>query len=390
MDVREWLARELLVAGPVRVRGSDALLAAAVVVVGLVEVATGLPWQVTYGSPLLFGALVVALGVALLGRSSVPVTSALLVQLALPLWVMVAMPSWFAYQLGAYLVSVLALGAHAPLRRAVPAMTAIVGTWCVAAWLTGRPADGPASVMLPLFAFAMGLVLGRRAEDRDRARMALVQAEAERDLRVRAAVSAERLLVARDLHDAVAHQVTVMVMHAGAVRRLLGPAQSSQREALSDVEEVGREAVGDMHRIVSALRDGQDPAPLPADLSRLAELVAQARRIGAEIVLDAGDLEVSDLPLAVSSAAYRIVQESLTNVLRHAPGAPAAVRLCLEAAGLRIDVADDGGAAATVSGHVGGFGIQGMRERAALLGGALDAGPRGDGAGWRVSAWLPA
>jgi signal transduction histidine kinase len=180
-----------------------------------------------------------------------------------------------------------------------------------------------------------------------------------------------------------------MVMTAGAVRRLLDPAQTSQREALTDVEGVGREAVGEMHRIVSALRDGQEPAP--ADLRRVSELIGQARRTGARISIDAEGLDVEDLPLAVSGAAYRIVQESLTNVLRHAPGAPAAVRLRLEAAGLRIDVADDGAAGDQQSpARTGGFGIQGMRERAALLGGALDAGPRGDGAGWRVSAWLPA
>lgn len=116
---------------------------------------------------------------------------------------MVAMPNWFAYQLGAYLVSVLALGAHAPIRRAVPAMAVIVGAWCVAAWLTGRPADGPASAMLPLFAFATGLVRPRRAEDRDRARAPLEQAEAKRDLRVRATVKTHvaRLLVKLGVRD---------------------------------------------------------------------------------------------------------------------------------------------------------------------------------------------
>jgi signal transduction histidine kinase len=204
---------------------------------------------------------------------------------------------------------------------------------------------------------------------------------------VRAAVSAERTRIARELHDVVAHAISVMGIQAGAARRTLAPGQDAQREALLDVERLGREALDEMQRMLGVLRtdeDEQGVGPLP-DLTHVPALAEEARAAGLEIGLEmAGGRE--RLPPGLELTAYRIVQEALTNIRKHARADTAHVTVARCGGHLEITVADDGDG---VTGEPEpGNGLIGMRERVALHGGHLSAGP-GDEHGFIVRARLP-
>jgi signal transduction histidine kinase len=237
-----------------------------------------------------------------------------------------------------------------------------------------------------LLAWAAGRLLhgheaGRAAAERDRL---LAEEQA------RTAVADERARIARELHDAVAHSVSVMVLQAGGVRRLLGddPTREREREALAGVEATGRQAVVELHRMLGILRrrdDGAELAPQPS-LARVGALVEQVREAGLDAKLRI-DGEPTSLAPGLDMSAYRIVQEALTNALRYAPGARVDVSVHY-GRDLRLEVRDDGPGHAPSTGS--GQGLVGMRERVALFGGELEAGPVEDGSGFRVRARLPA
>jgi signal transduction histidine kinase len=204
-----------------------------------------------------------------------------------------------------------------------------------------------------------------------------------------AAVAAERARIARELHDVIGHSISVMGVQAGAVRRRLGAGQEREREALEAVERVGRDAVAEMQRLLGFLRDdGGDSArgALPT-LQRVGELVAQLRRAGLDVDLRL-EGDVDDLPPGRALAAFRVVQEALTNVLKHAAGAHVRVTVRRSVCELEIEVIDDGGPSAGDPRASGGYGLVAMRERVAMYGGTLDARPRPEG-GFAVSARLP-
>jgi signal transduction histidine kinase len=182
----------------------------------------------------------------------------------------------------------------------------------------------------------------------------------------------------------------VMGVQAGAVRRLLAPEQAREREALLAVERVGRDAVEEMHRLLGFLRsNGERVTPgTPLTLQRVEDLVTEMRRAGLEVYLHV-DGQLDDLSAGRALAAFRILQEALTNVLRHAPGARVSASLRRTAAELQIEIADNGGVGPGTRSEGGGQGLVGMRERAALYGGTLEAGPRSD-RGFMVVARLPA
>jgi signal transduction histidine kinase len=227
----------------------------------------------------------------------------------------------------------------------------------------------------------------RRAEHfAERAR----RLEDERDEWARAAVEAERSRIARELHDVVAHTVSLMGVQAGAARILLDEDPDQARAVLRQIEGSARESVDELQRLLAVVRDaGAAPVlePQPT-LDQLDGLVAQVRAAGLHV-----DLEVEPVPYTVPSgvalAAYRIVQEALTNTLKHAGAARA--RVCLAYDGstdaLEIEISDDGRGAAATNGHRG-HGLIGMRERTALYGGTLQAGPLPAG-GFSVTARLP-
>jgi signal transduction histidine kinase len=229
--------------------------------------------------------------------------------------------------------------------------------------------------------------VGRRLRLRAERAAQLLREQAAEARRI---VTEERTRIARELHDVVAHRVSVMTVQAGAAKAVAAQDPEGALQAMGAVEEAGRQALDELRHLLGVLRpeadlDGLAPQPGLADLPRLVE---QIREAGLDVSL-ATDGVPAELPARVNLFAYRIVQEALTNVLKHAgPGARTEVRLATSRCGKRIliEVADDGRGASTLPGS--GHGIVGMRERALLLGGSLDAGPR-PGGGFRVFAQLP-
>jgi len=211
--------------------------------------------------------------------------------------------------------------------------------------------------------------------------------------RGRLAVREERVRIARELHDVVAHTLSVVTIQAGIGRKVGATRPDQALRALRSVEVIGRGALDELRRILGLLRDDDAGAPslLPAPgIGDLAELADNLRAAGTSVRLDvSGDTEA--LAPGAALTVYRIVQEALTNVIKHAPGAAATVHVAAGAAGVRVTVTDTGrssGTAFTVAGDVPRHGIVGMRERAAAFGGTLEAGPV-RGGGFRVTAFLP-
>ncbi|GAB3442666.1 sensor histidine kinase [Streptomonospora sediminis] len=250
--------------------------------------------------------------------------------------------------------------------------------WILASWWVGR--------LVRMRSFHM-IELATRAERLERAR----------DAHTRAVLAEERSRIARELHDVVAHHVSVMTVQATAGRRVIERSPERARQTLTEIEGTGRQALAEMRRIVSVLRmpEGDradtDRGPQPG-LAGLTELVQQIRDTGTPVELIA-EGTVRDLEPGLELALYRIVQESLTNVLKHAGrNAPATVRVHYGLRAVAITVTDEGGPTSEGSSSSPtdepGHGLVGMRERVALYGGELAAGPR-SGGGFEVSARLP-
>jgi signal transduction histidine kinase len=235
--------------------------------------------------------------------------------------------------------------------------------------------------------WTIAFTVGRKLEEAEEARERAARAEREREERARAAVGEERARIARELHDVVGHSVSLMTVQASAVRRLLRPEQEREREALLIVERTGREALAEMRRMVGVLRRPEEApalAPQPS-LEHLDKLVAQARDAGLTVELHIEGAP-RPLPAGVDLTAYRLVQEGLTNAIKHAQAARAQVFVRYGDGGIEVTVSDDGHGGG--SGESGGHGLVGMRERVAVFGGELEAGPRPEG-GYRLRARLP-
>jgi signal transduction histidine kinase len=235
--------------------------------------------------------------------------------------------------------------------------------------------------------WTIAFAVSRKFEEADDARERALRAEREREERARAAVTEERARIARELHDVVGHSVSVMTVQASAVRRLLRPEQQRERDALLIVEQTGREALAEMRRMVGVLRRPEEApalAPQPS-LKHLDKLVEQAREAGLPVVIRV-EGDPLPLPAGVDLTAYRLVQEGLTNALKHARAKRAHVLVRYGADTVEVTVSDNGRGVG--SGDGGGHGLVGMRERVAVYGGMLEAGPRPEG-GYRLSARLP-
>jgi signal transduction histidine kinase len=267
--------------------------------------------------------------------------------------------------------------------------TAIAGLSVAVAFLVERAAWGFADDVLPplllavAVAAAVGLYVGVRrssAVERERLERAQETLVAERT------AADERVRIARELHDVVAHTLSLIVVQSEV---LSARAESDElRSASTALAELGRAAMGELHRTLDLLRGGDEPAergPQPK-LSDLEQLVEQARDGGLMVELSVAG-PARPLPAGVEVSAFRIVQEALTNVRRHAAASRVEVRVRYGTEALEVSVEDDG-AGGEGAGDEEGHGLRGMRERAAMLGGALSVGPL-DRGGYRVSAILP-
>ena len=273
-----------------------------------------------------------------------------------------------------------------------------VGVILIGAMATGLVFDAedlpPVAVLANTIVFATAWTIGDSVRNRS-AYLAEVEARADRaereqEIAAQQAVQEERVRIARELHDVVAHSVSVMVVQAGAGRRVLDRNPEQAAEALAVVESTGRNALDELRRLLGVLRheDGVPtivPQPTAGDLSALVE---QWRDAGMDVELDAED-EPPELPAGVGLTVYRIVQEALTNVMKHAGPASAHVTVRYDD-DVHIEVTDDGRGGRPHDADVpsSGQGLIGMRERVELFGGTLAIGPR-PGGGYRVRATIP-
>jgi signal transduction histidine kinase len=233
-------------------------------------------------------------------------------------------------------------------------------------------------------ALALGETLRSRRALREAERERALREEGEREQEGRRRVADERVRIARELHDTLAHSLVAINIRAGVAADLLE--SEDPLPALKDIQQASADALRDLRGTLGLLRDQGEAVPTaPSGLASLPDLVDHARSGGLHAEMDL-DLDGATVPSAVGGAAFRIVQEALTNVLRHADASGARVRVRALAGALDLDVTDDG--RADSAGAHPGLGLRGMAERAAALGGRLDAGPREEG-GWRVHAVLP-
>ncbi|MDY7103463.1 MAG: sensor histidine kinase [Actinomycetota bacterium] len=374
-------------------------------------------------------AFVVALAVPLCWRRRLPLATLSAVTAVFLLFRWFEVPEYTASSIILFLAlvdsGVFGRQPHATWARGA----AIASLLCVLAWEVASvdlPADAPITVddlrsrqafavitNLAFFAagWAIGDLLRGRHEREAELRQRTAELEAERLENARRAVLEERVRIARELHDVVAHHVSVMGVQAGAARLVMSDRPADAVELLEAIESSSRDAVGELHRLLGFLRAGDEPsAGVPAEpqpgLGRIGRLVDQVQEAGLDVRVR---IEAPDgaggvvegavggggrpaLAPGVDLSAYRIVQEALTNTLKHAGPARAEVVLRYEVERLEIEVCDDGrgGVAGDEHGRVNGvgLGICGMRERAELHGGSLEAGPR-PGGGFGVVASLP-
>lgn len=288
----------------------------------------------------------------------------------------------------AYVLAFWVLASHNPLREAILGLMVGLAGIVMVALEDPRvlPREAVSVAVYASLTWLAGVALRQRnlrvarAEDRS--------AALERDQRdAQAAVVEERARIARELHDVVAHSVSVMVVQAGAVRRLLRADQERERDALMAVEGIGREALTEMRRLLEILREPDESGALSPQptLDRVDALVEQVREAGLPVQLNV-EGQVVPLPPGVDLCAFRIVQEALTNTIKHAGPARAEVHVRYGGEEVEIEVSDNGKGmnGAGDDGH----GLLGMKERAILCGGTLETGDA-PGGGFAVRARLP-
>jgi signal transduction histidine kinase len=334
---------------------------------------------------------IVVLVLPLLGRRRFPFAAPAL------LWLFAAVLSFVDGRLVVFAVGAYAAGMGGSfllgnLRDAVQAragLAIVIG--CAAIVVYNDPTHTAGELVFTPILFAIawlaGLAVRERAVQAEAAEERATHAEREREAAARIAVAEERARIARELHDIVAHAVSVMVLQVGAVRHKLPDTLEEDRDALRGVEQAGRTALAEMRRLLGAMRDAGEAlelAPQPG-LDGLDSLVEEVGRAGLPVRLHV-DGECFPLPRAIDLSAYRIVQEGLTNALRHARADHADVTVRYGSDELQIEVRDDGEGGSTSDGL--GHGLVGIRERVKIYGGEMTAGPATEG-GFVLRARLP-
>ncbi|KOY56183.1 sensor histidine kinase [Streptomyces sp. XY332] len=382
----------------IRPSSMDALTALAqtgvAVLLGREAVAQGWP-PLDLAAYLLVGLVTVPVAV----RTKAPVAVCLFTQL---MWVVyITAGYWPVVTCFGPMLAVYTVAALCPVRTSAACAALMAAVWVYAGLLGNGPGGSMATVLaqavvFPAVLWRFGLVARRSAE-------LARQLRRERDERARRDVAEERARIARELHDIVAHHMSVISVQAGLAGYAFDSAPHTARAALSTIEDTSAEALDELRRMLSLLRDtdreqpdgGAGPqapdrdAPMPG-LSRLAEMAERVRAAGVPVNLQVtGDARA--LAPGVELCAYRVTQEALTNVLKHAPGSRVTVTLDYRPTHLSVTVTDDGAGGGPVPAKLvrgSGNGLIGMRERAKLYGGTISTGPRSEG-GYAVCLTLP-
>lgn len=365
--------------------------------IGVVDIAINAHTKQFPGSPLVNVAFLLAAALPLGFRRFRPALVAVLTVAGLSAWDGLLYPIKDQASFEAFLLMLAAsyiVGSDLKGRR-LQVVTIVLAAWILPGWVFGlgtgeSPGNVVPALAFTLLAWVVGYTLRRRKEqaaiERERAdRLAFEQGRVAAE-----AVIEERSRIARELHDVIAHSLSVMVVQASAERRLLQAERSdvaTTDAVLESVEDTGRAALVELRRLLGLLRRTDElPALAPQpSLRHLDILVAQCRDAGLRLDVEVSG-DVDSLPAGVDLSAYRIVQEALTNSLKHAATSNVRLHVRRGVDGIDIEVVDDGGASAEVpsSGH----GLVGMRERVTMYGGTLEVGPAADG-GFRVHARLP-
>lgn len=361
-------------------------LALALAAFAQVNLRLGIDESVHFGSDAAAGLVMLVATVPLAFRRVAPAATACVVAAA------VAVPEFFTVltvtlygHFVPIVVAAYSAARHAPRRRAALGCAAAGLAVAVAFWrvpVVGTTQNIPFTLIPFALAVGAGRILRARAQRHEAVVASARQLEAERESAVRAAIGEERARIARELHDIIAHCVSVMVVQAGAAEDLLGRDPERAYEPLRSVQETGRQAVAELGRMLGLLRAGPGASGRPGlrpqpGIEQLGDLVEHFGATGMGVAFTVSGTPRT-LPPGLGLAVYRVTQEALTNALKHA-GASATVRVELAYGedDVRISVRDDGpGDAAAATRRAGtGHGLIGMRERAALYGGTLTAGP---------------
>lgn len=292
----------------------------------------------------------------------------------------------------AILVAMYGIGRYvAELHTSLISLAAAAATFVVVGIYDGDSmADlALAATLIPVLPWYIGRRVTARQEHLQLLEERAALLEREREAEIRQALDEERRTIARELHDVVAHRVSLMTVQAGAAQAILDEDPIRAAKAMSNVEDAGRAALDELRHVLEVLRprSGDQPRTPAASLADLPKIAVQMEHAGLPVSLHVDGIP-EDLPKRVDLSAFRIVQESLTNALRHAgPGAKASVRVAVESGRLGIEVVDNGSGGSSWTGG-SGRGLAGMRERVELLDGTFEAGPAVDG-GFRVRADIP-
>jgi signal transduction histidine kinase len=312
-------------------------------------------------------------------------------------WVLAVAISFVDWRLIPYAISIFVVGLVAafllgnlrdPVQAAVGLAFVVGGPVAVVYMIPGHSAAE--IIFIPLefaISWVAGFALRERSAEAEAAEIRATLAERERDAAARIAVAEERARIARELHDIVAHAVSVMVLQVGAVRHKLPDALGEDRDALTDVERAGRTALAEMRHLLAAMRrEGDEAELLPQPgLDGLDSLLEEVGRSGLPVQLHV-DGDAFPLPRGIDLSAYRIVQEGLTNALKHARARDADVTVRYRTDELEIEIRDDGEGGSANDGL--GHGLVGIRERVKIYGGEMTAGSE-NGGGFVVRARLP-
>lgn len=362
-----------------------ALIAIAILEAWLVEDVEGSPWLLT-----LFA---LAWGLPMFARRRFPVAApaatVVLVALQAAIW-----GHSVSYSFGVYMVVMIAtaqFGLRGPTAAGLGGAALVLAA--IAVVVTRDPEGDPADIVFVSAIASIAWLIGFAFYERNRRTVELTEraerAERTRESEARAAVAEERARIAREMHDVVAHSISVMVVQAEAAEAMIDSDPARARRPLAAVQQTGRDALTELRRMLGVLREraeeGAALAPQPG-LAGLDDLARQVRDAGLPVTVRVEGAP-RPLPPGIDLSAYRIVQEGLTNALKHAGPATAEVLVRYGERELELSVSDDGrGHDPAANG--GGHGLLGMRERVALYGGELAAGPRPQG-GFALTARLP-